>query len=224
MKITRTRALLGAALATTLVWAGWPSANDAPAPVPSRKDRAAHAARSAAAPVEAQRKEDRESGSSLPNPLMAQAFAGQPPAPPAPQPQPQPEAPRAARDPQTALAALDTGLIANRVSTEPPVGNAFASRSWLVPPPPPPPAPAPPPPAPPPPPQAPALPFKYMGRMEESATRAIWYLSQGEHLVVVATGDVIDATYKVEGFANGQLRFRYLPLDVQQTLAIGDSP
>jgi hypothetical protein len=222
MKITRTRALLGAALATTLVCAGWPSANDAPAPVPSRKDRAAHAARSAAAPVEAQRKEDRESGSSLPNPVIGQAFAGQPPAPPAPQPQP--EAPRAARDPQTALAALDTGLIANRVSTEPPVGDAFASRSWLVPPPPPPPAPAPPPPAPPPPPQAPALPFKYMGRMEESATRSIWYLTQGEHLVVVATGDVIDATYKVEGFANGQLRFRYLPLDVQQTLAIGDSP
>ena len=61
-----------------------------------------------------------------------------------------------------------------------------------------------------------------MGRMEESPKRTVWYLTQGENLIVVTTGDVIDATYKVEEFSGGQLHFRYLPLDARQTLAIVD--
>lgn len=58
--------------------------------------------------------------------------------------------------------------------------------------------------------------------MEESPERTLWYLMQGDNLIVVANGGVIDSTYKVEEFANGQLHFRYLPMDVRQRLAIVD--
>ena len=128
------------------------------------------------------------------------------------------------RDHRAALAALDTGLVSRRVAMEGTGSNAFATRSWFVAPPPPPPAPPPPPPPEPPPAQAPPLPFKYMGMLEESADRTVWYLVQGERLIVAATGEVIDATYRIDGADKGQLRLTYLPLDQRQMLAIGDPP
>lgn len=135
---------------------------------------------------------------------------------------PQP-APAAGRDRSSALAALDTDIVQQRVLPAAATRDAFAAKSWFVAPPPPPPAPPPAPPPPPPPPQAPPLPFKYIGMLEESAERTVWYLVQGERLIVAAAGDVIDGSYRVEGSQAGQLQFTYLPLDQRQTLAIGVS-
>jgi pyruvate/2-oxoglutarate dehydrogenase complex dihydrolipoamide acyltransferase (E2) component len=130
-----------------------------------------------------------------------------------------------ARDRRLALATLDTKLIQERVVPGAKATDAFTAKSWVVAPPPPPPAPPPAPPPPPPPPQAPPLPFKYLGMLQEETTdRAIWYLLQGDRLIVVPTNEVIGATYRVDGMEGGRLRFTYLPLDQQQTLAIGGSP
>ena len=123
-----------------------------------------------------------------------------------------------------ALARLDTRLIEQRSATSAPGPDAFVVRSWAPPPPPPVPAPAPPPPPPPPPPQAPPLPFKYWGKLDESAERTVWYLGRGEQLLVVGTGDVIDDTYRVDGVEGGNLRFTYLPLGTQQALPLGKAP
>ena len=122
-----------------------------------------------------------------------------------------------------ALAALDTTLVSRRVAPGAAAENAFASKTWFVAPPAPPPMPEAPPPQPPPP-QAPPLPFKYMGSMNESAERTVWYLMQGERLIMAGTGDVIDSIYRTEGAEGGQLRFTYLPLNQRQTLSIGVPP
>ena len=167
-------------------------------------------------------------GANVADLLGSSAFAASAsgPASAAPAPEaiePQPAAP-AGRDRRSALAALDTDLVQQRVLPAAATRAAFAAKSWFVAPPPPPPAPPPPPPAPAPPPLAPPLPFKYIGMLEESAERTVWYLVQGERLIVVATGEVIDASYRVDGSRGRQLQFTYLPLDQRQTLAIGDSP
>jgi hypothetical protein len=124
-----------------------------------------------------------------------------------------------------ALSALDTGLVARRTTAGGQPGgkapDAFAAHSWTVVPPPAPPAPVvwQPPPEPPPP-QAPPLPFKYLGRLEESPERTVWYLLQGERLIVKASGEPIDSSYRIDGAEAGQLRFTYLPLGQQQTLTL----
>lgn len=136
-------------------------------------------------------------------------------------------APGAAAEHRSAGTLLDTGRVKQRVPPDVRARDAFAKKSWAgappAPPRPPPPPPEPPPAAPPPP-QAPPLPFKYIGQLQESAERTVWYLLQGERLVVAATGEVVDAVYRIEGAQAGQLRLRYLPLDQGQTLTIGAAP
>lgn len=127
----------------------------------------------------------------------------------------------------SALSALDTGLVARRTAADGKPPDAFAAHSWYVAPPPAPPAPvAWQPPPDPPPPQAPPLPFKYLGRLEESPERTVWYLLQGERLIVKASGEAIDDSYRIDGAEAGRLRFTYLPLGQQQalTLPIGAPP
>lgn len=121
----------------------------------------------------------------------------------------------------SALSALDTGLVARRTAADGKAPDAFAAHSWYVAPPPAPPAPVvwQPPPEPPPP-QAPPLPFKYLGRLEESPERTVWYLLQGERLIVKASGEAIDDSYRIDGAEAGRLRFTYLPLGQQQTLTL----
>ena len=127
------------------------------------------------------------------------------------------------RDRASALAALDTTLLAQRVPPGAGASDAFAPKSWFVAPPAPPPVPEAPPP-PPPPPQAPPLPFKYMGSMQETPERTVWYLLHGERLIVAGAGDVVQASYRIEGAKDGQLHMTYLPLNQRQTLLIGVQP
>lgn len=99
-------------------------------------------------------------------------------------------------------------------------GNAFESKSWYVPPPPPPPAKLLPPP-PPPPPTAPPLPFTYLGRYQDSAKPVI-FLVRGDRILLVSAGDVIEGTYRVDGISGTALGLTYLPLNIRQTLDIGN--
>lgn len=235
MNVTLTRrfVLLAASLGVALAAAQWlgPAESSLPGP-----DRPAVALRATDAtpepalklswhlgelrPQELPQQESAAASMDLANLIMSSAFAA-PTSPPPSRTTPARSAPRGEGD---QLVALDTELIGKRVSAEPPEADAFETRTWTAPPPPPPPAPPPPPPAPPPPPQAPPLPFKYLGKLEESAERAVWYFRDDERLIVVAAGETIDSTYRFEGLESGQLRFTYLPLEIRQSLPLGGAP
>lgn len=98
-------------------------------------------------------------------------------------------------------------------------GNAFESKSWYVPPPPPPPAP-PAKPLPPPAPTAPPLPFTYLGQYQDN-DKPVIFLIQGDRVLTVKQGDVIDGAYRVDGIVGTSLGLTYLPLNIKQILNIG---
>lgn len=107
------------------------------------------------------------------------------------------------------VAALDAaGAFASRPM--PRGRDAFGARSWA----PPPPKPAPPPPKP----TAPALPFVYLGRMDDAGTPRV-ILRRGKQVLVAGEKASIDAQYRLEEIAPQGLVFTYLPLNEQQTLA-----
>jgi len=101
-----------------------------------------------------------------------------------------------------------------------PVADLFAAHSWQAPPPPPPPAAPPPPPAAPLAPSAPPLPFQYLGKLDDSQ-RLLVFLVRGERIFTVGEGDVIENAYKVKAITDTQMTFVYLPLNLDQTLAVG---
>ncbi|MFZ5555547.1 MAG: hypothetical protein ACOZDY_02295 [Pseudomonadota bacterium] len=97
-------------------------------------------------------------------------------------------------------------------------GTLFGAHSWAPPPPPPGQARV----VPPPRPKAPPLPFTYVGRMVDGQ-RTLVFLARGDANHVVAVGDVIDETYRVESIKDGTLTLTYLPLKERQQFAIGSS-
>jgi hypothetical protein len=88
-------------------------------------------------------------------------------------------------------------------------------------------APPPPPPAPvvyqpPPAPTAPPLPFAFMGSYRTQGGGAVYYLTAGDRVYDVKVGDTLDNTYSVDGVRSGQLLLTYMPLKIQQSIAVGD--
>ncbi|WAB90361.1 secretion system X translation initiation factor [Pseudomonas citronellolis] len=75
----------------------------------------------------------------------------------------------------------------------------------------------------PPPPGAPALPFQFLGRMDGAEQRQV-FLREGERVLIVRNGDVIDDTYRVERIADDRLTLVYLPLKVAQSLVMEETP
>jgi len=110
---------------------------------------------------------------------------------------------------------------AHRVSAGKFADALFHTQSWYVPPPPPPPAPVVY--VPPPPPTAPALPFTVMGSYAHPGDATVYFLTRGDRVFDVHVGDTIDGIYSVDGAGNGQLQLTYKPLNIQQTLPLGDS-
>ena len=124
-----------------------------------------------------------------------------------------------------AAVSRDTGnplaRLAHRVAESKAVESLFHPHSWYV---------APPAPAPvpvvyvaPPPPTAPPLPFTVMGSYAHPGNATVYFLTRGDSVFDVHVGDTIDNTYSVDGAANGQLLLTYKPLNIQQTLPLGDS-
>lgn len=101
------------------------------------------------------------------------------------------------------------------------VVDLFKSRTWYIPPPPveEPKGPPPPPPVP----TAPPLPFAFMGQVIEDQQVQV-VLTRSNRVVTVREGEMIDRNYRLESFHDGILTFVYLPLDIKQTLVIGEAP
>jgi hypothetical protein len=130
-----------------------------------------------------------------------------------------PGANRLGPDQRQAGSALVLGARPRAIAN--PGGDPFATLDWQPPP-------APPPPAPPPAPAprlpvatAPALPFGFVGMVEEGLGRPQAFLSKGDALLVVSKGDVIDnGTYRVESVSPKGIVLTYVPLAQQQTLNV----
>jgi len=75
---------------------------------------------------------------------------------------------------------------------------------------------------PPPAPTAPPLPFAFMGSYRTQGGGAVYYLTAGDRVYDVKVGDTLDNTYSVDGVKSGQLLLTYMPLKIQQSIAVGD--
>jgi hypothetical protein len=108
----------------------------------------------------------------------------------------------------------------DRIVKDTAAASLFSPHSWYVAPPPPPPAPVvyQPPPAP----TAPPLPFAFMGSYRTQGGGAVYYLTAGDRVYDVKVGDTLDNTYSVDGVKSGQLLLTYMPLKIQQSIAVGD--
>jgi hypothetical protein len=128
-------------------------------------------------------------------------------------------APRAA--PSTRKSPIENASfrMSDRIVKDTTAAALFSAQSWYVAPPAPPPAPvvAQPPPVP----TAPPLPFAFMGSYRADGT-ATYFLTAGDRVYDVKIGDTLDNTYSVDGVKSGQLLFTYMPLKIQQSLAVGD--
>jgi hypothetical protein len=62
-----------------------------------------------------------------------------------------------------------------------------------------------------------------MGRYAHPGDATVYFLTRDDRVFDVHIGDTIDNIYSVDGVANGQLLLTYKPLNIQQSLALGDS-
>ncbi|WP_431819972.1 hypothetical protein [Burkholderia sp. F1] len=127
-------------------------------------------------------------------------------------------APRAPVDTTTPAATPREKLAALRapVSVES-ANDPFTASSWL----PPPPVDVPPPPtARPAPPTAPPVPFTYVGELDAKAEKPQVFLSNGDQLLIVSPGDVIDGQYRVDSVSASNVVLTYLPLNQMQVVSI----
>lgn len=63
----------------------------------------------------------------------------------------------------------------------------------------------------------PALPFRFVGSMNDSDEQVV-YLGRGEQALVARTGETLEGTYKVLGINAQQIEFEHLPTGEKQTL------
>jgi len=73
-------------------------------------------------------------------------------------------------------------------------------------------------------PVAPALPFKFLGRITDGERVAVLLSTSGSDTVVAHEGDAVGNSYRLETVGADALTFVYLPLQQKQTLALGDAP
>ncbi len=93
------------------------------------------------------------------------------------------------------------------------IANAFAPQSWT------------PPPSPPPEnlkPTAPLLPFSVIGKKLQDGEWQV-FLANQDRVYVVKDKDVLDGVYRADSVTPPKLTLTYLPLNIQQTLAIGSA-
>ncbi|KVP83443.1 hypothetical protein WJ97_34945 [Burkholderia ubonensis] len=120
------------------------------------------------------------------------------------------DAPTPAATPREKLAALRAPVSVESAN------DPFTASSWL----PPPPVEAPLPTARPAPPTAPPVPFTYVGELDAKADKPQVFLSNGDQLLIVSPGDVIDGQYRVDAVSASNVVLTYLPLNQTQVVSI----
>lgn len=76
---------------------------------------------------------------------------------------------------------------------------------------------------PPPPPDPPALPFSFLGRVvEPGKAPAFMLVGAGGEVLAARVGDTLQGDYLLEQYTGGNLTFLYRPMNIRQTLAIGE--
>jgi hypothetical protein len=70
-------------------------------------------------------------------------------------------------------------------------------------------------------PSAPPLPFVYLGKMAYEGDVTVFVARQDSNYAV-HEGDVLDGTYKVDAIKGSLMTLIYLPLNIKQTMHIGD--
>ncbi|KUZ89936.1 hypothetical protein WI40_27920 [Burkholderia ubonensis] len=141
----------------------------------------------------------------LPSQALGQAASAAAAAPRAPVDTPTP-----APTPREQLAALRAPVSVESAN------DPFTASSWQ----PPPPVEAPPPTARPAPPTAPPVPFSYVGELDAKADKPQVFLSNGDQLLIVSPGDVIDGQYRVDSVSASNVVLTYLPLNQTQVVSI----
>jgi hypothetical protein len=101
----------------------------------------------------------------------------------------------------------------NRQQLSEDVKDMFTGKSWYVAPPPPKPEP----------PSAPPLPFVYMGKLAEEGEKVVILLTKQDRSYTVREGDVLDNVYRVDEVRSPVMILTYLPLNIKQTIQIGES-
>lgn len=104
---------------------------------------------------------------------------------------------------------------------EVPVSNLFETHSWYVPPPAPKSAAAA---EPPPKPTAPAVPYAYIGKLEDTPDGTLFMLTANNKVYTVKQGDVIDRVWKLEKEDTASLHFTYIPLALPKALSKAAKP
>jgi len=67
-------------------------------------------------------------------------------------------------------------------------------------------------------PEAPPLPFRYIGKMQDGGKLAV-FLANGEESVIASAGQKI-GDYRVDSISEDEVRFTYLPLKTKQVLPL----
>ena len=70
--------------------------------------------------------------------------------------------------------------------------------------------------------QAPKLPFRLLGKIVDSDQKYSFALIRGNEMLMVHIGDHIGETYLIEDFDGVRLYFKYLPLNIRQSLLIAN--
>lgn len=130
-------------------------------------------------------------------------------------PSPRKEKPRVA---ETKPAPLLPSLARTVREKGEPANDLFAAHTWYV---------APPPSAkaaaaaaePPPPPVAPAVPYAYMGKLEDTPDGTLYMLTANNKLYTVRLGETLDRTWRLDREDGAALQFTYLPLALPKALA-----
>jgi len=61
-----------------------------------------------------------------------------------------------------------------------------------------------------------------MGSYKAEDGASIYFLTAGDRVFDVRVGDTLDRTYSVDAVQSGQMLLTYMPLKIQQSLAVGD--
>jgi hypothetical protein len=74
-----------------------------------------------------------------------------------------------------------------------------------------------------PPPAAPPLPFVFIGKMQEDGNKYVVFLERQNRIYLVREGGAIDANYRVDSINVPVMTLTYIPLDIKQTVQIGEA-